>query len=756
MWTCARHHNERPVETAARGPADPRPGGIGAGRFGEVQPYDIELMTSLSRPSLASDGSFAIYAASRPDCRADRAVGQLWRIDLAPGPSRAEPAPADSTTAVPSVADPSASDPSAAGPAPRRLTRGVSDTAPRLSPDGRTIAFLRPDSRGRPQVHLLDARGGEPLQITDQLLGAGPADWSPDGSRLAFTARVAEPGRYGTVDGLEPGAESPRRITGLRWHANGVGFSTDRPTQVFVVEASSVGAEPAYPAAPHPAGPLAITPTVPAPATQLTSAFAEHTAIALTSDGTAVLAVREAYEGPDAPRRDLRTALIRLPVDGGENVCGGEDVGGEESVLVAPEDGLRIHDLAVLDDGTIALLASQPGAGRDSVAPDVALWLLEDDGPRRVTDPETLELTGALVPDGESVLVTSPQRGRVHVLRIGRSGAVSRVLDGDLEVQGVDAAGDLILATATTPESAGVLLARTERAEQETPSTLVDTGADLRDAGLVRPLELELEGRSGYPVHGWSAVPEGPGPFPTLLLIHGGPHAAYGVGVLDEVQTLVTAGYAVVYGNPRGSAGYGRAHGRAVRGGFGTVDAEDVIDLLEGALAADDRLDDQRLGILGGSYGGYLTAWIIAHDHRFRGAIVERGFLDPLSFQGTSDIGSYFGDEYIGTDPEDIARQSAFGHAGSVRTPTLVIHSEEDHRCPLEQGTRYYTALRRAGVETEMLIFPGENHELTRSGRPRHRVERFEAVLEWWSRVFDPATEGARREGPTPGDPSPS
>lgn len=737
MWTCARHHSERPVETAAGGPAGPRPGGIGADRFGEVQPNDIELMTSLSRPSLAPDGSFAIYAASRPDLRANRAVGQLWRIDLAPGPSGADPAAADPSAAAPAPADPSAPD-----AAPRRLTRGVSDTAPRLSPDGRTIAFLRPDSRGRPQVHLLDARGGEPLQITDQLLGAGPADWSPDGSRLAFTARVAEPGRYGTVDGLEPGAESPRRITGLRRHANGVGFSTDRPTQVFVVEASSVGAEPAYPAAPHPAGPLATTPTVPVTSSQLTSAFAEHTAITVATDGTAVLAVREAYEGPGTSGRDLRTALISLPVDGGE-----------ESALLIPQDGLRIHDLAALDDGTIALLASQPGTGRDSVAPDVALWLLEADGPRRVTDPESLELTGPLVPAGESVLVTSPQRGRVHLLRIDRSGAVSRVLDGDLEVHGVDVAGDLVLAAATTEDSAGVLLARTG---EEAPCTLVDTGAGLRDAGLVQPRELELAGRSGYPVHGWSAVPEGQGPFPTLLLLHGGPHAAYGVGVLDEVQTLVAAGYAVVYGNPRGSAGYGRDHGRAVRGGFGTVDAEDVIDLLDGALAADDRLDDQQLGILGGSYGGYLTAWIIAHDHRFCGAIVERGFLDPLSFQGTSDIGSYFGDEYIGTDPADIARQSAFGHAGSVRTPTLVIHSEEDYRCPLEQGTRYYTALQRAGVETEMLIFPGENHELTRSGQPRHRVERFEAVLEWWSRVFDPATEGTRGGGPTTGDPSPS
>ena len=194
------------------------------------------------------------------------------------------------------------------------------------------------------------------------------------------------------------------------------------------------------------------------------------------------------------------------------------------------------------------------------------------------------------------------------------------------------------------------------------------------------------------------------------------------------------AGYAVVYCNPRGSAGYGRAHGRSIRGAMGTVDLTDVLDFLDGTIASDASLDGARVGIMGGSYGGYLTAWVIAHDHRFAGAIVERGFLEPTSFQGTSDIGSFFGDEYVGTDPDAIARQSPMAVVGAVTTPTLVIHSELDFRCPLEQATRYYAALKRQGTDAEMLVFPGENHELTRSGQPRHRVERFDAVLDWWSR----------------------
>jgi len=167
---------------------------------------------------------------------------------------------------------------------------------------------------------------------------------------------------------------------------------------------------------------------------------------------------------------------------------------------------------------------------------------------------------------------------------------------------------------------------------------------------------------------------------------------------------------------------------------MGTLDMNDVLDFLDAAVHADDSLDGARVGIMGGSYGGYMTAWTIAHDHRFAGAIVERGFLDPISFAGTSDIGSFFGHEYVGEDPAQMAAQSPMAVVDRVTTPTFVVHSELDFRCPLEQATRYYSALRRQGTPAEMLIFPGEDHELTRSGQPRHRVERFDAVLEWWAR----------------------
>ena len=649
---------------------------------------DIEKLISVGRPALAPDGSFAVFATSRPDLAANRDVGQLWRVDLPDG-------------------------------TPRRLTRGAADGAPRLSPDGTRIAFLRGDAKGRSQVFVVDAVGGEPVQTTEAPLGVGGFDWSPDGRAVAFLARVPEQGRYGSVEGLDAAAEAPRRITGIRWQANGLGYTADRPSHVFVVDVPATDAEPFYEpaAAVRPEGESAPQrPVVHHEARQLTAGAASHEGVAFA--GREILTVVDEIE---SRRRDLRSRLIAVKADGS----------GEREVLGVAA-GLALFDLAVAADGTIAVLAHEVGdGGADFVAPGVGLWLLGTDGPRRLTDDETIDLgEGHLTAVGDAFLVQDRTRGRLRLLRVSRAGAIAEVLSGDVEVTGHAAAGDRVVVATATADSFGELVL----VERGVPRTLTAFGAPVAAAGLVAPVELTVPGRDGYPVHGWVARPEGEGPFPVLLQIHGGPYAAYGIHLFDETQVLVDAGYAVVYCNPRGSAGYGRAHGRSIRQAMGTVDFADVIDFLDGAIVSDSALDGDRVGVMGGSYGGYLTAWVIAHDHRFAGAIVERGFLDPLSFQGTSDIGSFFGDEYVGVSADDIARQSPLAVAGQVTTPTLVLHSELDVRCPLEQATRYYTALKRAGTDAEMLVFPGENHELSRSGQPRHRVERFAAILDWWRR----------------------
>lgn len=655
---------------------------------------DIERLVSLSRPAVHPSGEWAIVAASRPSLRANRNVGQLWRVSLDDG-------------------------------ARTRITGGTADRDPQLTPDGGTVVFLRDDADGKAQAWAMRVDGGEPVQATAEPGGVREVAISPEGDRIAFTATVVEPGRYGSVEGVSPAQEPARLITRNRSLANGVGSLVGRRTHLFVAPLPDLDAEPRYDRAAHPHDDERTHDDEPrAPrAIRLSHGDFDHASPAFTPDGRRVVAISARHDTRDD---DLRSAVVELEADVAE---------GEPHIVVSSRADLSISEAKPTPDGGYVLLAQQVGeSGRDFVARHTQLFVVEHAGahPEEVTDGERVDLGevgshATVVEDG--VLVQERRRGRVRLVHVTGGGS-RELIGGDVEVLGHGVGEGRTVATVATPTSLGEVAVLDDRGV----TVLTDFGAPLAAAGLVQPHEHELVGRDGTKVHGWVWVPEGEGPHPVLLNIHGGPFAQYGVHVFDEAQVAVAAGYAVVQCNPRGSAGYGRQHGAAIRQRMGTVDMHDVLDFLDGALDAHDELDRERLGIMGGSYGGYLTAWTIAHDERFAAAIVERGFLDPESFAGTSDIGWFFGGEYTGTDPEQVRAQSPMAHVDRVTTPTLVVHSEQDWRCPPEQAQRYFAALKRQGVETALLLFPGEDHELTRSGQPRHRLERFEHVLAWWAK----------------------
>jgi len=670
---------------------------------------DLELLQSVGRPTVAPDGSRAVVEVSHPSFEADSNVGQLWEVPLDAADARRDATASRS----------------------RRLTRGAGDSSPQFSPDGTVIAFLRATD-GPPQLAIVDARGGEPVVLTDRKLGVGEFAWAPDSATIVYTARVPEPGRYGSVEGLAATAEPARRITTLKYKANGLGYRNDRPAQLFAVGVPPVDAEPVYDRAPLPSDVEGDTPKpkkVPE-SRQLTDDATDHAAPRVTPDGAHVLFVAALHDGRDG---DLRDDIWMLPLAASD----GEAPRAAPVRRTGPEP-LGIGDLAIGPDGRIWFTAQDLGPdGTDFVARNGALYLIDGAAVRRLTDPADHDLAaaGVTVETASTALVVDTARGRAPLLRVGEHGAVSVLTPGDVEVTAHAAGGGAVLVALQTPGSFGELALLEPEADGGL-ELLTDFGAPLRGRGLVTPVELIVPGRDGYPVHGWVAAPSGAGPHPVLLNIHGGPFAQYSVHLFDETQVYVDAGYAVVYCNPRGSAGYGEPHGRVIKDAMGTVDLHDVLDFLDGALASNPNLDGARVGILGGSYGGYLTAWTIAHDHRWAGAIVERGFLDPEAFIGTSDIGSFFSTAYTGDTPEHRATQSPQAVVRQVTTPTLVLHSEQDLRCPLPQAESYYSSLKLRGVEAELVIFPGENHELSRSGRPRHRRQRFEIILDWWSRML--------------------
>jgi dipeptidyl aminopeptidase/acylaminoacyl peptidase len=642
-------------------------------------PADLALLRTPSAPSLSPDGRLVVVAVGRIDLDANAYRGDLWV------------APTDGSAP------------------PRRFTTGKLDGRPRFSPDGRWIAFLRAADEDKPQLHVMPADGGEPRRLCEHPLGAEQFAWSPDSTRIAYVARVPEPGRYGTDKDVPPDKEPPRRITTFQYRLDNLGFTNDRRPHLFVVDARTEGAAPV----------------------QLTRGDYDHGDPAWSPDGSAIAFVSARHETRD---EDAASDVFVVPAEGGD------------PVRVTATD-LAVSRPAFSPDGGTIWFCGVPIdlAGRATV-----LWSVPADGsapPSRLTDPERFDHDPAfgggggvlpLLVDEQAVTTVSMRRGAVPLLRFPVDGGEPRpLLDGHRQVQDYDARGGVVAAVVSHPTSAGevVVLRGAEGRER----TVTDFGAPLQAAASLRPMtELEATAPDGAEVHGWVLKPTGPGPFPVLLMVHGGPYAQYGWTLFDEAQVYVGAGYAVVMGNPRGSAGYGESHGRAIVGDFGNLDAKDVLALLDAALA-DPDLDDDRVGVMGGSYGGYMTSWLVAHSDRFRAAISERACNAFDSFEGASDIGWLFVDQYVGTDPERVAAQSPLTHVDRIRTPMLLIHSEHDWRCPVEQAQRLFVALKQRKVEAELLLFPGEGHELSRSGLPSHRIARFEAILDWWARHLKPS-----------------
>ncbi len=280
---------------------------------------------------------------------------------------------------------------------------------------------------------------------------------------------------------------------------------------------------------------------------------------------------------------------------------------------------------------------------------------------------------------------------------------------------------------------------------EETTATTINEGFRA-GAGLVAPEHFTVES-DGVDLDAWVYLPPGDGPVPLLLNVHGGPATQYGWGFFDEFQVYVSAGYGVVACNPRGSSGRGLEFVRAVIERWTeerSPDIDDVLAVVDAALERFDRLDADRMGIMGGSYGGLMTGWILPLDHRWKSAVPERGLYSFQSFSGTSDIGYRFPRMYLGdwefSDWNRLWEASPLARAHEITTPCLVIHSEEDYRCPIEQAEQFFSVLLANGVEAEMLRFPGSSHELSRSGKPRLRKARFEAILDWHSRHLDVTT----------------
>jgi dipeptidyl aminopeptidase/acylaminoacyl peptidase len=587
------------------------------------------------------------------------------------------------------------------GSAARRYTTGPSDSSPRWSPDGSRLAFLRkgPGDDDRPQVAVLPVDGGEARVVTDVPLGVRAVVWSPDGRWIAALGTVWADGLADLTD--EERRRRPRRITEIPFRADDEGEVHDRRTHVWLVDPSGE-----------------------TPARCLTPGPHDEAAIAWEPDGAGIVftsrrhATREQDPQAGMFRVDVRSEAVTEVLPPG---------GWQGTPTLLPDGRLLVcgHVDAMSWPAPMRLLRREP----DGTVTDVAADLDRDLAPTP---------RGPLVTDDGTAHLLCEDRGRTQVVAVRPDGTHDVVVDGKRAVTGFDVSTDgrTLVVVASEPGRPGEVLRVVDGVE----TRLTDLSATLLDACDLVPTQYVTFERDGVELDAWVLVPEGDD-VPLLLNIHGGPTAQYGFGFFDEFAVYAAAGYAVVGINPHGSSGRGAAWSTAVVGAWHEIDSVDMLDLRAAVDAVLERFPNvsrQRIGIMGGSYGGYATARILARDDRFRSAVVERGLLNWVSFGGTSDIGAYFDRMFLQAElPADASLQwqaSPVAVADRITTPTLVLHSDADHRCPLEQAEQLFSILRRNGVESELLVFPGESHELSRSGSPKHRLERFEAVLDWHDR----------------------
>nr|WP_239540950.1 S9 family peptidase [Pullulanibacillus pueri] len=343
--------------------------------------------------------------------------------------------------------------------------------------------------------------------------------------------------------------------------------------------------------------------------------------------------------------------------------------------------------------------------------------------------------------DSQALTFITTVGGNCFLKQVNLKGEVSDVLSPENSViTSFDQNKERITFVKATPLSPGDIYLFSE--EKTTP--LTDHNQKLLESLLLaQPEHFSYTGAEGWEIEGWILLPphspKTKASIPVVLQIHGGPHTAYGNAFHHEFQCIAAEGYAVVYTNPRGSQGYGRAFTAACIGDWGKKDQEDILLGLDYALKHYQQLDPERQYVTGGSYGGFMTNTIITCTNRFKAAVTQRCISNMYSFFGTSDIGYFFAKGQLGEadlwkDEDAVLEVSPIRHARNVTTPTCIIHSEEDLRCPIEQAEQWYVALRRLGVDTRFVRFKGENHELSRSGKPKNRLTRLSEIIDWFNR----------------------
>ena len=645
-----------------------------------ITPEDYFSFKFISDPHLSPDGKLVAYVLTTIDQKKNRRESSIWLV----------------------AADGSA--------APRRLSaENFSSNAPRWSPDGKTLAFLSARASDgsstetpKAQIHLLSMTGGgEGLPLTRLKNAVQSYQWSPDGTRIVLVSAS------GPLDAIAPADRKSdvRHYTHIQYKFNDTGWFDDKRRHLWVVNVLGGDVK------------------------QITDGqdwndldpqwSPDGTHIAFVSDRTG-----KAYD--DSHNTDVWT----IPAAGGPLTRVSDHAFEDENPCWSP-DGKQI-----LFTGRTALhqfpklyIADSAGGSPSQLG---------------VTDLDTI--AGELRwPAPDTILFVSGVKGETHIFRADPSAhTFSAVTSGPRAVHAFDVngqAGKMVYLANDFRHMDDLYVSNLDGSSER---QLTHVNADLWAQLDLQPVErLPYKSSDGWSIDGFFVKPVGwqaGKKYPMVLVIHGGPEGMFGVDWYHEFQVYAAKGYAVFFCNPRGSTGYGEKFERGEINNWGVMDYQDFMSGVDAALKQYPWIDANDLGVTGGSYGGYMTNWIVGHTNRFKAAVTLRSVSNFISDDGTRD-GAYGHEPYfkgfLFDDFDQYWEASPLKYARNVKTPTLVLHSDNDFRVPIEQGEQWFRALQHYGVPSELVLFPRENHNLTRTGEPKHLVESLNWQLYWFDRYLN-------------------
>jgi dipeptidyl aminopeptidase/acylaminoacyl peptidase len=629
---------------------------------------------------------------------------------------------------------------------PRPLTAGRNDRAPRWSPSGREIAFVRTpepvDGKSKPsQIYLISMDGGEARALTDVPKGAGTPVWSPDGRTIAFNS-TPDTTSSSKTDSAKKAADTTQKkhvsdvrvITRAQYRWNGPGYTdVTAHSHIWTVPSSFTAS-----------GGL---PTV----KQITFGEFDEDEPVWSPDGTRLYFTSNRHLEPYY--ESTGAEMYSVPANGGPIVKVASLDGQIGSVAPSP-DGKRIaftgiqnaKPLRFYNQGDLFIMDAAPGSQPRNLTTgydfDVEGGLTADQHPPRAG------AGGGIVwsRDGRTVVVVTAENGRANLKRFSAAdGKVDSVTSGNHDVISYTGTGDgsKMVALISTPTNIGDLFVVDAGAARSAPRQITRVNAGLFGTlDLSAPEEFWYQSFDGRRIQGWVLKPPGfnaSRKYPLILEIHGGPNAAYGYTFTHEFSWMAAKGYVVLYTNPRGSTSYGQDFGNIIQFHYPGDDYKDLMAGVDEVLKR-GYVDSTRMGVTGGSGGGVLTNWIVTHTNRFAAAASQRSIADWSGFWYSADF-TLFNPTWFSGAPWENTKQftelSPITYIANVTTPLMLIEGESDMRTPPALGgEQMFRALKYLHKPTVMVRFPDETHELSRSGKPWHRVERLRHIVGWFDKYL--------------------